>query len=83
MKFYKDKKNSFFYYNKSIKLTCIYYNSYIISFFKNGLLHNNKNTAYIRYSKYKDFYLNGKYYGDSIIFNKKLWRKYIRLQAFL
>jgi hypothetical protein len=83
MKFYRDKKNSFDYCNKIIKLTCIYYNGYVISFLKNGLLHNNKNTAYIRYSEYKDFYLNGKYYGGSVKFNKKLWRKYIRLQAFL
>ena len=84
MKFYKDAR--FYYYIDKIvlkKLNCIY-TSHVsqIIFYKNGLRHNDKNIAY-NYNGYKEFYLNGKYYGNNVNFTKKSWRKFVKLQAFL
>ena len=54
----------------------------LVSFFKNGTYHNAKNAAYISHY-YQSFYLNGKDYGDESDFDKKSWRKFCKLQAFL
>jgi hypothetical protein len=82
MKFYK-YKHSFYYWNKIIndKLTAIYCND-SIWFLKNGKEHNYKNAAFI-YDKYKQFYLNGNFYGDLNNFTKKSWRRFVKMQVFL
>jgi hypothetical protein len=89
MKFYADK-GFWNLWNKIINnnLTCIYYDSIAVRFFKNGNFHNSKNAAYINYSNYKQFKqfcLNGKLYGDNDDddFTKCSWRKFTKLQAFL
>ncbi len=84
MKFYIDNKD-YFYSNKiSInKLTAVYGYLYYIYFFKNGKRHNTKNTAYIRYNGYKEYWLNNKRYGTINHFTKQSWRKFVKLQAFL
>ncbi len=66
MKFYKDKIN-WKYWSKIVnnKLNCIYSRFYIITFYKNGMEHNNKNYAHINYiNKRKYFYLNSKIYSN-------------------
>jgi hypothetical protein len=87
MKFYKDNRYSYFYYyNKIItnKLNAIYFDSFTITFFKNAVFHSFKNASYIKYDGYyKDFYLNGIFYGDHNKFTKKSWRRFCKLQAFL
>ena len=84
MKFYRDI-HSYFYDSKiyNNKLTAIYCKKYIIIFSKNGIWHNNKNASYIEYSGYRQFYLNGKYYGNQTKFTKQSWRRFVKLQAFL
>ena len=64
MKFCTKHIDNYIYLNKieEYKLTAIYF-SILILFFKNGKLHNKK-AALIRF-KYKEFYLNGKYYDNS------------------
>jgi hypothetical protein len=84
MKFYKRSKKHFFslkiFFNK---LTSIYSKfPYEVQFFKNGILHNTKNAAISNY-KNKEFYLNGKCYGNQYDFTKESWRKFSKLQAFL
>ncbi len=81
MKFYKYNYNnaSNIEYNK---LTCIYTNNYTIIFYKNGDFHNIKNSAFFD-KKYKQFYLNGTFYGYEDKFTKKSWRKFVKLKAFL
>jgi predicted phosphohydrolase len=86
MKFYKDKINgNHSYWNKIIinKLNAIYCSSFSVHFYKNGMKHNTKNPAYIRFDRYKTFYLNDKSYGNQDKFTKKSWRKFIKLQVFL
>ena len=85
MKFYRENNKSIDYWNKTKanKLTFIYCNRTDISFYKNGLCHNNKNAAYIYYNRYKEFRLNGKYYGNINEFTKESWRRFVKLQAFL
>jgi hypothetical protein len=82
MKFYKDKY-SYGYCDKIINnnLTIMYSNIYIY-FYKNGKNHNTKNAAFIS-NKYKEFRLNGKYYGNTNDFTKQSWRRFVKLQAFL
>ena len=84
MKFYRDKRNNAnYYWNKIIKykLTAIYQDFFIL-FYKNGKRHNTKNASY-NSIKYKDFYLNGKHYGNKNKFTKESWRKFAKLQCFL
>ena len=84
MKFYKYKYN-FDYFSKIYdnKLNAIYLDSYFSTrFLKNGVLHNAKNVAYFCF-RYKDFYLNGKVYGNQDDFTKETWRKFCKLKAFL
>jgi hypothetical protein len=86
MKFYKDKNNEYYYWDKIINnnLTAVYVNkNKSIRFFKNGKLHNSKNTAYVHKDGYKIFYLNSKLYGDKDNFTKQTWRRFIKLQALL
>jgi hypothetical protein len=88
MKFYKDTNNTFYLNKITInKLTCIYCDNIAIDFGKNGENHNARNAAYVNYNGvYKQFILNGKYYGNHTKFTKKSWRKFVRelkLQAFL
>jgi hypothetical protein len=89
MKFYKFEENFKYYeYVSYYNLTCILAIKNDVLFYKNGVLHNTKNAAYISYNKYKrisysQFYLNGGFYGYKKHFNKKSWRKYIKLQVFL
>ena len=86
MKFFKDSSENCYYYKDIIinkALSCIYYDEINLIFFKNGIWHNNKNAAYINYIGYKSFYLNDKIYGFQHEFNKKSWRKFVKLQVFL
>ena len=82
MRFYKQKTNTnycgFIFKNK---LNAIY-QGFAIIFFENGLEHNSKNAAYIG-CFLKAFYLNGKYYGNENSFTKELWRRFVKMQAFL
>jgi hypothetical protein len=90
MKFYKeDPDYSDFYYKiKSNKFTAIISSRNIASndscvyFFKNGLLHNNKNAAYIDEKKLKTFSLNDKTYGNKDYFTNKSWRRFVKMQVF-
>jgi hypothetical protein len=85
MKFYKYKTfgnylNIIFNY----KLNAIYcYSSGSVAFFENGKQHNAKNATYIFYDGYKEFYLDGKLYGDKRNFTKLSWRRFVKLQVFL
>jgi hypothetical protein len=83
MKFYRDKYDNDFWYkiinNKLTSINCTYSS---FAFFKNGLFHNTKNVAYIRYG-WKTFHLNGDYYGNNKDFTKQTWRKFSKLKAFL
>ena len=87
MKFYNGTNN--IYYWKLIcdyKLTAIYCNSISVTFYENGKLHNPKNAvyiSYISYNGYKGFCLNGKFYGTEKDFTKELWRKFVKLRAFI
>ena len=86
MKFYKDNKNNYYFWQiKSNNSTAIYsnYNHMFIFFYKNGCKNNVKNASYINKYSEKDFCLNGKYYGNESHFTKKSWRKFVKLQAFL
>jgi hypothetical protein len=86
MKFYKDKNNEYYYWDKIINnnLTAVYVNkNKSIRFFKNGKLHNSKNTAYVHKDGYKEFHLNGEYYGNKNNFTKKSWRRRVKMQVFL
>ncbi len=84
MKFYRDKY-SYFYDCKiwENKLAAIYCRVNIVIFFKNGIWHNNKNASYIHCGKFKNFYLNTKYYGNQKDFTKQSWRRFCKLQVFL
>jgi hypothetical protein len=84
MKFYRYVKSSK-YLNKiySNNLTCIYYNDYIIAFFKNGNYHNSKNATFIRNDSYKEFWFNNKRYGIQKDFSKQTWRRFVKLKIFL
>ena len=68
---------------KDNKLTTIYYNGFAVRFYKNGICHNNKNAALIRFKGHKEFVLNNKLYGYHDSFTKESWRKFVKLQAFL
>ena len=84
MKFYNNKISSFLEKIKESKLTAIIQSDIkSIFFYKNGEMHNNKNAAIIRCDEYKQFRLNGIYYGSKNRFTKESWRKYVKLRAFL
>ncbi len=90
MKFYTDIiiYKFYYYYITSGKLTCIHFDKLYDSvvFYKNGQLHNSKNASYFGYNKlnsFKEFWLNGRYYGTNYTFTKSSWRKFAKLQAFL
>ncbi len=88
MRFYRDKYNNHYYYNEIefLKLTCIYctcFVGYCVIFFKNGLYHNSKNAAYIYGDNYKQFRLNDINHSYDKDFNKKSWRRFVKLQTFL
>ena len=78
MKFYKSKN---LYKIGEFSLTAICGGSLNVSFYKNGMPHNFKNTDYVNRNGYKTFYLNGKCYGNN--FTKESWRRFVKLQAFL
>ena len=84
MKFYREDKNNYEYWNKIIrnKLNAIYH-SESVWFFKSGKHHNFKNASYFNYNGYKEFSLNGKLYGYENDFTKKSWRKFVKIQVFL
>jgi hypothetical protein len=86
MKFYKYNQFVGNYLNIifNYKLNAIYfYDSGAVAFFKNGKAHSYKNAAYIGRDAYKEFWLNGNFYGDKYNFTKKSWRKFVKLQLFL
>ena len=86
MKFYRNKAIGLFIHLdiiKNNKLTAIYMDNFGGDFFKDGLRHNSKNAAYIRYDGYKQFYLNNKCYGDEDDFTKQSWRRFVKMQVFL
>jgi hypothetical protein len=85
MKFYKDDDHFGCYFDKITvnKLTAIYHDYSGVMFFLNGKCHNAKNATYIFYDGYKEFYLDGKLYGDKRNFTKQTWRKFYKLKAFL
>ncbi len=80
MKFYK---SNFYYKIIDNKLNAVYSDFYKVVFYKNGLRHNSKNAAFIKYNNCKGFYLNGNFYGYKDDFTKHSWRKFVKLQAFL
>ena len=83
MKFYKYKRDQYYYSKISNnKLNAIYSFDYVM-FFKNGLLHNNKNAAYIADTGYKEFFINNICYGINNNFSKKSWRKFYKLYSFI
>jgi hypothetical protein len=82
MKFYKDNKNNYYFWQiKKNKLNAIYFD-HLVAFYKEGNLHNSKNFAYI-FNSYVEFHLNGNCYGHRNDFIKESWRRYVKLQAFL
>ncbi len=91
MKFYKNKNDKYDYFDKIIinQLTAILEflsplfskNSYVC-FYKNGKLHNDKNSAYNTF-EYKSFWLENNCYNKHYTFNKFSWRKFVKLQVFL
>ena len=83
MKFYK-YKSSKKYLDIIIvnKLNAIYLDRGIILFYRNGIVHNAKNAAYIMF-KNKSFCLNAKHYGYEDDFTKESWRRFVKLQVFL
>ena len=84
MKFYKEDRYRFNFWNKIrvMKLNAIYGSCIIVWFFKNGKQHNPKNASYI-VGIYKQFFLNGNFYGYESHFTKESWRKFIKMQVFL
>ena len=54
-----------------------------IYFFKNSKMHNCKNTAYSDNYGYKEFCLNGEFYGNQNNFTKESWRRFCKLKTFL
>ena len=84
MKFYRDKYNwNFLNKIEHSELTSIHQSySNSIQFFLNGKCHNAKNASYI-FSDYTEFHLNGTYYGGQDDFDKKSWRKFVKLQVFI
>ncbi len=83
MKFYK-----FTDYNQLLKLVnnkfpFIYHYTKFYTAFYNNDFHNIKNAAVIYNDGKKCFYLKGRCYGYECNFTKELWRKFIKLQAFL
>ncbi len=86
MKFYKEKNSySFCFYDYIVlnKLNSIYISTERVIFFKNGNYHNNNSSSYILSDGYKNFHLNGEYYGNESHFTKKTWRKFCKLKVFL
>ncbi len=77
MKFYKD----FDYCDN--KLNAIYQGSDCILFYKNGKPHNIKAVAFIASNGFKEYYLDGKFYGNQRKFTKESWRRFVKLQVFL
>lgn len=65
------------------KLTAIISDPYNISFYQNGLKHNDKNAANIKDRVSKTFCLDGKLYGYENDFTKESWRKFTKLKVFL
>lgn len=86
MKFYRDKYKSH-HWSKGThyknKFTFIYQGQYYVEFYKNRILHNSKNAAFISDTGYKVFWLNNECYGDNNTFTKQTWRQFVKLQAFL
>ncbi len=92
MKFYKNNNNK-----KNNYKTYITQNLSEIIFRKDGMWHNEKDASYIGSitqfwdsdkgklveNCHKLFYLNGKFYGNENDFNKKSWRRFVKLKAFL
>ena len=80
MKFYRES-----YWNKIRinNLDAIYHDYYNIIFYKNGIISNSKNAAFIEINEYKEFILNDKYYGNQDDFTKESWRRFTKLKAFL
>jgi hypothetical protein len=86
MKFYIDSITTFnFSKIKAHKLNAIYITRFykLTYFLKNGNYHNIKNAAYINYNGFKEFFLNGKYYGNKYNFTKQSWRRFVKLKAFI
>ena len=84
MKFYNNnKKYNFWNKISNNKLTAIYCDYYGVWVLKNGKHHNTKNAAYVNFRGYKEFILNGKLYGNHDNFNKKSWRRFVKMDVFL
>ncbi len=85
MKFYVEDKYNYVYWDKikDNKITAIYYNGFVVRFYKNGIWHNNKNAAVIHNNGIKFFYLNDSFYGNEYDFTKKSWRRFVKLKAFI
>lgn len=84
MKFYKKTSQALLnetFFNEKITNICSTY--YSVEFCKNDMYHNTKNAAYVHNSCYKEFYLNGEFYGTEKYFTKKSWRKFVKMQAFI
>ncbi len=72
---------------KNKKLSLIIQGSESIKFYKNGKIHNSKNAAVVYYNGDKCFIINGnKFFYSEIygkIIDKKYWRKFVKMKAFL
>ena len=77
------EKNFYLTIIKMKNLTAIYCDSFAVDFFENGLRHNCKEAAQIRRDRYKEYYFNEIYYGNSKSFTKKSWRRFVKLRVFL
>jgi hypothetical protein len=83
MKFYKNNNFNICVKAYIRKQTMICQDYPNILFYKNGKYSNNKNAAYIDLDiKFKEFWLDGKPYGNKNDFTKQSWRKFVKLQAF-
>ncbi len=54
-----------------------------ISFLRNNRYHNVKNAAFLTKSGCKEYYLDGKCYGNQEKLTKESWRRFVKLQLFL
>ena len=86
MKFYKKELPNKYYNNKKAGLNINIINQdedNDVLFIKRMLYHNLKNAAISNGYDKKEFWLNGKYYGNGNDFTKKSWRKFAKFHVFL
>lgn len=86
MKFYLGKINTSYLAKITTNKLCAIFTHIsfnVVTFFKKGEWHNTKNAAVFNKYGNKEFVLNNKSYGFDNSFDKKSWRKFVKLKAFL